>query len=243
MLEVAPLVAGDETGGYWTYLRLCGDEMASDAPVLFDPRNPLLTLSPSVAALDGLVACSPIPLPRRFGQRQTRSAGHTSSSIPATSAAKCERSRQLLETRGELAVRNQFFTPRYVVDFLVQNTLGRRLLEAQTDSALIDALPLLVDPPTEQGEPLPLDKRAHPRSSLRLGPLPTRLLRPAGACLAATGRRTSRRRPAHRPDVVGNRHRSALLASGGGGDRLSGSAALPRTAASRPKRDHGACAA
>jgi hypothetical protein len=25
----------------------------------------------------------------------------------------------------ELAVRNQFFTPRYVVEFLVDNTLGR----------------------------------------------------------------------------------------------------------------------
>src|SRR5262249_51177046 len=30
----------------------------------------------------------------------------------------------------ELAVRNQFFTPRYVVDWLVPNTLGRRLREA-----------------------------------------------------------------------------------------------------------------
>ena len=57
----------------------------------------------------------------------------------------------------ELAVRNQFFTPRYVVDFLVQNTLGRRLLEAEIDSTLVDFLPLLIDPPTEQGEPLPLD--------------------------------------------------------------------------------------
>jgi len=31
-------------GGYWTYLRLCADELARDAPVLFDPRNPLLAL-------------------------------------------------------------------------------------------------------------------------------------------------------------------------------------------------------
>ena len=50
----------------------------------------------------------------------------------------------------ELAVRNQFFTPRYVVDFLVQNSLGRRLLDAEPSSPLIDDLPLLVDPPTEQ---------------------------------------------------------------------------------------------
>src|SRR6266511_3653548 len=55
VLEVAPLLAADATGGYWTYLRLCGDELAADAPVLFDPRNPLLALAPSAAALDELV--------------------------------------------------------------------------------------------------------------------------------------------------------------------------------------------
>jgi hypothetical protein len=157
MLEVAPLVAGDETGGYWTYLRLCGDEMASDAPVLFDPRNPLLTLSPSVAALDGLVTLFSDPTAQEiwtasdtFGWAyQFFNTGDERRQMREESAAP--------RNSRELAVRNQFFTPRYVVDFLVQNTLGRRLLEAQTDSALIDALPLLVDPPTEQGEPLPLD--------------------------------------------------------------------------------------
>jgi hypothetical protein len=29
----------------------------------------------------------------------------------------------------ELAVRNQFFTPRYVVEFLVENTLGRQWID------------------------------------------------------------------------------------------------------------------
>ena len=41
----------------------------------------------------------------------------------------------------ELAVRNQFFTPRYVVDFLVQNTIGRRLIESDPASPLLDELP------------------------------------------------------------------------------------------------------
>ena len=40
----------------------------------------------------------------------------------------------------ELAVLNQFFTPRYVVDFLVQNTLGRRLIESDPTSPLLDEL-------------------------------------------------------------------------------------------------------
>jgi Eco57I restriction-modification methylase len=158
VLEVAPLVAGDETGGYWTYLRLCGDEMASDAPVLFDPRNPLLTLSPSPTALDDLVEL--------FADRNLREIWTGSDTFGWTYQFfnTSDERRQMREESGaprnsrELAVRNQFFTPRYVVDFLVQNTLGRRLIEAQPDSALIDALPLLIDPPTEAGDPLPLDE-------------------------------------------------------------------------------------
>ena len=41
---------------YRRYVRLCGDELAADAPALFDPRNPLLALEPSTAAFDELVA-------------------------------------------------------------------------------------------------------------------------------------------------------------------------------------------
>jgi len=55
VLELAPLLAGDDTGGYWTYLQLCGDELAAELPTLFDPRNPLLALAPSPGALDDLV--------------------------------------------------------------------------------------------------------------------------------------------------------------------------------------------
>lgn len=156
VLEVAPLLSADTTGGYWTYLRLCGDELAADAPGLFDPRNPLLALAPSPAALDELVALlsdkaltQAWDAPDTFGwayqffntaeeRRQMREAG-----APRTSR--------------ELAVRNQFFTPRYVVDFLVHNSLGRRLLEAEPDSAFRERLDFLVAPPEERGKPLDLE--------------------------------------------------------------------------------------
>src|SRR5262249_52359036 len=55
--DLAPLLAtADDTGGYWTYLSQCADELAVDAPALFDPRNPLLALRPSKSALEGVVA-------------------------------------------------------------------------------------------------------------------------------------------------------------------------------------------
>jgi hypothetical protein len=156
ILEVAPLLAHDAGGGYWRYLQLCGDELAADLPQLFDPRNPLLELAPSPAGFDELIdlitAVDLIPVwdapdalgwaYQFFNSGDERRAMREASTSPRTSR--------------ELAVRNQFFTPRYVVDFLVHNSLGRRLLEADPGSPLIDDLPLLLNPPTEQGEPLEL---------------------------------------------------------------------------------------
>jgi hypothetical protein len=158
MLEVAPLLAADATGGYWIYLRLCGDELAADDPVLFDPRNPLLALAPSPAALDKLVEILADPklanawaAPDTFGWAyQFFNTGDERRQMRDESSAP--------RTSRELAVRNQFFTPRYVVDFLVQNSLGRRLVEADPASSLVDKLPLLIDPPSTRRQPLPLDE-------------------------------------------------------------------------------------
>ena len=50
----------------------------------------------------------------------------------------------------ELAVRNQFFTPRYVVEFLVDNTLGRIWYEMRKgETALKEACHYLVRRPSE----------------------------------------------------------------------------------------------
>jgi hypothetical protein len=53
-------------------------------------------------------------------------------------------------TSREMAVRNQFFTPRYVVEFLTDNTLGRIWYEmTQGNTALVDSCRYLVRRPTE----------------------------------------------------------------------------------------------
>lgn len=158
LLELVPSLADDDTGGYWTYLRLCGDELAGDVPALFDPRNPLLALAPSPRALDDVVELISAPdaadlwlapdclgwVYQFFNTTDERRALRQESAAPRNSR--------------ELAVRNQFFTPRYVVDFLVQNSLGRRLLDADPTSPLLDELPLLIDPPVGSGEPLELSE-------------------------------------------------------------------------------------
>lgn len=155
ILELVPSLAGDDTGGYWAYLSMCGDELAGDVPALFDPRNPLLALTPSPGALDDIVellAAADAALwlaPDCLGWvYQFFNTGDERRAMREESAAPRD--------SRELAVRNQFFTPRYVVDFLVQNSLGRRLIDADPTSPLLDELPLLIDPPEERGEPLDL---------------------------------------------------------------------------------------
>lgn len=151
--EIMPILASD----YRTYVRLCGDELAADAPALFDPRNPLLALEPSSAAFDNLVAWVADP-----GMVEIWSAPDTLGWAYQFFNTGEER-REMREAPAprnsrELAVRNQFFTPRYVVDFLVQNTIGRRLIENDPTNPLLDELPLLVDAPTRHGPSLDLEE-------------------------------------------------------------------------------------
>ena len=83
----------------------------------------------------------------------------------------------------ELAVRNQFFTPRYVVQFLVDNTLGRTWCEMHGERhaarravrvpRAADDEPIALA--AEEGSARPPD----PRPGLRLRPLPALRVRPA----------------------------------------------------------------
>jgi hypothetical protein len=158
VLEVAPLLSQDETGGYWTYLRLCADELAGDAPVLFDPRNPLLALAPSAAAVDELLdVLNDSSLAEVWGAADALGWLYQFFNTGEERRRMREESGAPRDSR-ELAVRNQFFTPGYVVGFLVQNSLGRRLIEAGVASGLEEALPLLTDIPDAGGSPLALDK-------------------------------------------------------------------------------------
>jgi len=156
-LEIFPLLAKDATAGYWTYLRLCADELAHDAPVLFDPRNPLLALEPSPRALDDLAEIfSDSKLANVWADPETF--GWTYQYFISDYERRSARETAAPRNSGELAVRNQWFTPRYVVDFLTHNTLGRRLLEANPDSALGSTLQMLVHPQIERGRPLDLEE-------------------------------------------------------------------------------------
>jgi len=150
--EIMPLLASN----YRAYIRLCGDELAADVPALFDPRNPLLALEPSTAVFDDLVAL--FADPDAIGiWAAPDTLGWAYQFFNTADERRAMRDAGGPRTSRELAVRNQFFTPRYVVDFLVQNTLGRRLVEDDPTSPILKELPLLLNPPIERGPSLDLD--------------------------------------------------------------------------------------
>jgi hypothetical protein len=115
-----------ETGdAYRAYLFSVFDELAQDLPGLFDRYSPQGRLFPREAALLqvlNLINDADITslwsedetigwIYQYFNSKEERKAMRDASQAPRNSR--------------ELAVRNQFFTPRYVVEFLVDNTLGR----------------------------------------------------------------------------------------------------------------------
>ena len=150
--EIAPASADEEWESFRLFVRICADELSADVPALFDPRNPLLELEPSTAsfsemielfvAADETIWSAPDALGWSY---QFFNSAEERKEMRKSSAPRNSR---------ELAVRNQFFTPSYVVEFLVQNGLGAHL--AASFPALADELPLLVEVPERPAEPIDL---------------------------------------------------------------------------------------
>jgi len=116
---------GDSGAAYRQYLLSLFDEFAVDLAVLFDRFSPVGRLFPGEVALQQLLAEINHPeIDRLWGEDETigwiyqyfNSQEERKSMRDASTAPRNSR---------ELAVRNQFFTPRYVVEFLTDNTLGR----------------------------------------------------------------------------------------------------------------------
>lgn len=118
-----------EGNGYRLYLESVFDELSAEVKVLFDRRDIASLLWPRHNALVSLLDELNRPTLSEvwandetigwfyqfFNSKEERQRMRDESQVPRNSR--------------ELAVRNQFFTPRYVVQFLVDNTLGRTWIE------------------------------------------------------------------------------------------------------------------
>lgn len=155
-----------ETGdAYQSYLFSLFDEFGLDLAVLFDRFSVQGRLFPRETALLQLLEqindyeIEPLWaedetigwIYQYFNSQEERKKMRSESSAPRNSR--------------ELAVRNQFFTPRYVVEFLTDNTLGRIWYEmTKGDTALVDSCQYLVKRPNEvflsQGENSPIQNES-----------------------------------------------------------------------------------
>jgi hypothetical protein len=124
--ELALLTDGS---GYRLYLECLFDEIGTGVKVLFDRHDPASLLWPRrQALLDLLEALNANDLKDAWGQDET--IGWVYQYF--NSEEERRRMREVSQAprdSHELAVRNQFFTPRYVVQFLSDNTLGRTWYE------------------------------------------------------------------------------------------------------------------
>uniref|UniRef100_UPI0040486C57 BREX-1 system adenine-specific DNA-methyltransferase PglX n=1 Tax=Algoriphagus sp. TaxID=1872435 RepID=UPI0040486C57 len=140
----------DQFTRYKWYVGHVFDELAIDLPAVFDRFSPYALLFPSERVLVDLLAIindeelilyretghQPINLWREdetigwiyqyYNSREEISEMRDASDAPRNSR--------------ELAVRNQFFTPRYVVQFLVDNSLGRQWFEMSKGQTVLKDL-------------------------------------------------------------------------------------------------------
>lgn len=135
--EFCGLAAGvpllPEEAGYRLYLECLFDELSTEVKVLFNRRDAASILWPRRPCLEAVLAIlNGAPLAGVWSEDETLGWIYQYYNDPA------ER-RQLRDVKQggsaaprnsrELAERNQFFTPRYVVEFLTDNALGRTWYE------------------------------------------------------------------------------------------------------------------
>lgn len=110
---------------YRVFIENLFDELALDLGALFDRHLPLSRVFPSERALEQVLALLNDPALAHLW-REDETIGWIYQYYNDESERKQMRDEsQAPRNSRELAVRNQFFTPRYVVEFLTDNTLGR----------------------------------------------------------------------------------------------------------------------
>jgi hypothetical protein len=147
---VAQGLLADQESSYRLYLETIFEDVSRELRALFDPRDPASLLWPKRAALLEL-----LDILNRPELAELWSEDETLGWVYQYFNGDAERKRMREESSAprnsrELAVRNQFFTPRYVVEFLTDNTLGQIWYEMrQGNTRLKDRCRYLVRRPNE----------------------------------------------------------------------------------------------
>lgn len=142
-IALAPGLVALPDKGYRLYVETIFDEIAQEVRALFDRRDAATLLWPRrQGLLDLLAALNDPEVSSVWGEDET--IGWVYQYFNGEDERRQMRAEsQAPRNSRELAVRNQFFTPRYVVQFLTDNSLGRTWCEmrgGETQLAHLDYL-------------------------------------------------------------------------------------------------------
>jgi hypothetical protein len=149
-IGLAPGLVDLPDKGYQLYLECLFDELGTEVRILFDRRDPASLLWPRRQTLLDLVEIlNRSELDGVWGEDET--IGWVNQYFNGQEERRAMRDASAAPRNSrELAVRNQFFTPRYVVEFLTDNTLGRLWYEIRRGhTALKELCHYLVRRPSE----------------------------------------------------------------------------------------------
>ncbi len=135
---LAPDVALLPNGaGYRLYIESVFDELSTAIKVLFDRRDVASVLWPKRTTFEALLGVlNSSDLAAVWAEDET--IGWVYQFFNSSEERRKMRDEsQAPRNSRELAVRNQFFTPRYVVEFLVDNTLGRTWIEMYGEASCL----------------------------------------------------------------------------------------------------------
>src|SRR5208337_2521938 len=129
-----------DAAGYRLYVESLFDEFSTEVKVLFDRRDAASVLWPKRQTFERLLTIlNASELTLVWGEDETIGWVYQFFNSDED-REKMGRGKRPPANGRELAVRNQFFTPRYVVQFLVDNTLGHVWLEMHGEPSRLTGL-------------------------------------------------------------------------------------------------------
>jgi len=141
---------GQQEAAYRHFLDWLGGTLSQEIGVLFNPNDPANRVYPPQRILDDVLALINDESLRGIWEQDETIGWVYQYFTPKELRDKARKESQAPRNSYELAFRNQFFTPRYVVEFLTDNTLGRIWYEMrQGKTKLADRCRYLVRRPNE----------------------------------------------------------------------------------------------
>ncbi len=157
--------AGDQEEAYRHFLNWLGGTLSQEIGVLFSPTDPANRVYPPQRVLDEVLDLLNSEELKGIWSEDETIGWVYQYFTPKELRDQARKESQAPRNSYELAFRNQFFTPRYVVEFLTDNTLGRIWYEMRKgDTRLKDECRYMVRRP---GEVFFSEKEDEPGSPVR----------------------------------------------------------------------------